>query len=126
MKRLPLACALLLLGEFPNPRIPDVIRARFRLLPLGLLQMGSSNRDPCYTEFSKENCNSRETTYFLEKDLKVGMNKILCLCKSEFSCASPFLSREDAFVIPFSSGELPRITSCFLPLLVRLKKWVLP
>ncbi|KAL4187732.1 hypothetical protein AMTRI_Chr09g40470 [Amborella trichopoda] len=83
--------------------MPDAIRARFRPVPPGLLRMGlgNQNRDP------------RESTLFLEKDLKVGMNKIFYFRKSEFSCASPFLSREDADAIPFSSAELPSILQRF-------------
>ncbi|KAL4187721.1 hypothetical protein AMTRI_Chr09g40390 [Amborella trichopoda] len=127
------ACALLLLAErlshyhvaatperywaqaFPNTRIPDVIGSRFRPVPSELLRMGSGNRDPrfFYSDFSKENHDPRETTLFLEKDLKLGMNKILYFRKSEFSCASPFLSREDADAIPFSSAELPHILQRF-------------
>ncbi|KAL4187744.1 hypothetical protein AMTRI_Chr09g20560 [Amborella trichopoda] len=98
-----------------NTPMPDAIRARFRPVPSGLLRMGLSNRDPRfpYSDFSKENRDPRETTPFLEKDLKLGMNKILDFCKSEFSCASPFLSREDADAIPFSSAELPCILQRF-------------
>ncbi|ERN13562.1 hypothetical protein AMTR_s00041p00237070 [Amborella trichopoda] len=100
---------------FPNTRIPDVIGSRFRPVPSELLRMGSGNRDPrfFYSDFSKENHDPRETTLFLEKDLKLGMNKILYFRKSEFSCASPFLSREDADAIPFSSAELPHILQRF-------------
>ncbi|ERN13560.1 hypothetical protein AMTR_s00041p00236870, partial [Amborella trichopoda] len=130
---LPLACALLLLAArlshyhvaatperywaqaFPNTRMPDVISARFRPVQSGLQCMGSGNKDPrfLYSDFSKENRDPSESTLFLEKDLKVGMNKILYFRKSEFSCASPFLSREVADAIPFSSAELPRILQRF-------------
>ncbi|ERN13561.1 hypothetical protein AMTR_s00041p00237050 [Amborella trichopoda] len=66
-----------------------------------------------YSDFSQENRDPRETTLFLEKGLKVGMNKILHFPKSEFRCASPFLSRDDADAIPFSSAELPCILQRF-------------
>ncbi|XP_011626124.1 BURP domain-containing protein 3 [Amborella trichopoda] len=103
------------LQAFPNTRMPDVIRVRFRPVPSGLLRMGSRNRDPrfLYSDFSKENHDPRETTLFLEKELKEGMNKILYFRKSEFNCASPFLSREDANAMPFSSADLPRILQRF-------------
>ncbi|KAL4187748.1 hypothetical protein AMTRI_Chr09g20580 [Amborella trichopoda] len=99
----------------PNTPMPDAIRARFRPVPSGLLCMGSGNHDPrfLYSDVSQENRDPRETTLFLEKDLKIGMNKIIYFRKSEFSCASPFLSREDADAIPFSSAELPRILQHF-------------
>ncbi|XP_011626128.1 BURP domain-containing protein 3-like [Amborella trichopoda] len=95
--------------------MPDAIRARFRPVPPGLLRMGLGNRDPrfLYSDFSQENRDPRESTLFLEKDLKVGMNKIFYFRKSKFSCASPFLSREDADTIPFSSAELPSILQRF-------------
>ncbi|KAL4187727.1 hypothetical protein AMTRI_Chr09g20460 [Amborella trichopoda] len=117
---LPLACALLLVARywaqaFPNTRMPDVISARFRPVKTGLQCMGSGNKDPrfLYSDFSKENRDPRENTLFLEKDLKVGMNKILYFRKLEFSCASLFLSRVVADAIPFSSAELPRILQRF-------------
>ncbi|XP_011626125.1 BURP domain-containing protein 3-like [Amborella trichopoda] len=99
----------------PNTPMPDAIRTRFRPVPSGLLHMGLRNRDPRfpYSDFSQENRDPRETTLFLEKDLKVGMNKILHFPKSEFRCASPFFSREDAYAVPFFSAELPRILQRF-------------
>ncbi|KAL4187723.1 hypothetical protein AMTRI_Chr09g20440 [Amborella trichopoda] len=107
---LPLACALLLLAarlsHYHVAATPERYWAQC---------MGSGNKDPrfLYSDFSKENRDPSESTLFLEKDLKVGMNKILYFRKSEFSCASPFLSREVADAIPFSSAELPRILQRF-------------
>ncbi|ERN13550.1 hypothetical protein AMTRI_Chr09g40510 [Amborella trichopoda] len=108
---------------FSNTRMLDVIHACFRPVPSGLLHMGSSNHDPrfLYSDFSKKNHDLRETTLFLEKELKEGMNKILYFPKSEFSCASLFLSRMNANAMPFLSDDLPsNNASHFLPLLVRL------
>ncbi|KAL4187750.1 hypothetical protein AMTRI_Chr09g40550 [Amborella trichopoda] len=100
---------------FPNTLMPDIIRARLRPLPSGLLHVGSSNRDPrfLYSDFTKEHLDPRETTLFLEEDLKVGMNKIFHFRMSDFNNASPFLSREDASTTPFSTVEFPRILHRF-------------
>ncbi|XP_020527500.1 BURP domain-containing protein 3 isoform X2 [Amborella trichopoda] len=133
MERLPLACALLLLlgmmnlyhvmatpqeywaRSFPNTLMPDDICARLRPVPLGLLHMGSDGRDPrfIYTETLREYNDPKETTLFLEKKLKVGMRKLFHFPKSDFNNASPFLPREAADAIPFSSAEVPRILQIF-------------
>ncbi|ERN13556.1 hypothetical protein AMTR_s00041p00236010 [Amborella trichopoda] len=132
MERFPLACALLLIAGrvshycvlatpesywtqvFPNNPLPDVIRSRLRPVPSGLMHIGSGNRDPRFlnNEFTKES-RAKETTSFLEEELKVGMNKIFHLHKADFNNNSPFLPREDADAIPFSSAQLPRILRHF-------------
>ncbi|KAL4187739.1 hypothetical protein AMTRI_Chr09g20530 [Amborella trichopoda] len=55
--------------------MPDIIRA-LRPVPSGLQHMGLTNRF-LYSDFTKEHLDPRETTLFLEENLKVGMNKIL-------------------------------------------------
>ncbi|XP_011626127.1 BURP domain protein RD22 [Amborella trichopoda] len=79
-----------------------------------VLDPGSGNRDPRFlnNEFTKES-RAKETTSFLEEELKVGMNKIFHLHKADFNNNSPFLPREDADAIPFSSAQLPRILRHF-------------
>ncbi|XP_011627774.2 BURP domain-containing protein 2 [Amborella trichopoda] len=134
MERLSLSCVLLLLlgrlnqyyvmatpetywaDAFPNTPIPDVIHARLHPVPSGLQHAISDNRDPrfMYDKFSKKHRGPNETTLFLEEDLKVGMKKLFHFYKSDFNNASPFLSREVADTVPFSSAEIPHILQHFM------------
>ncbi|ERN13555.1 hypothetical protein AMTR_s00041p00235950 [Amborella trichopoda] len=139
MGKLPLASALLLLAEghvflgslnyccvlatpesywacaFSNTPIPDIIHARLRRVPSGLLYMGSGGLDPrfWYSDFTEEHRDPRVTTLYLEEELKVGMKMVFHFRKSDIENASPFLSREDADAIPFSSAKPPRFLQHF-------------
>ncbi|ERN13564.1 hypothetical protein AMTR_s00041p00237630 [Amborella trichopoda] len=100
--------------------MPDIISAHLCPVPAGLLHIGSSNREPrcLYSDFTKEHLDLRETTVFLQEDLKVGMNKIFYFHRSDFNNTSPFFSREDASTTPFSTADFPQILHQFsLPLL---------
>ncbi|ERN13554.1 hypothetical protein AMTRI_Chr09g20520 [Amborella trichopoda] len=77
--------------------------------------MGLGNQDPRFlnNELTKEHCDPKETTLFLEEELKVGMNKNFHFRKYNFNNASPSLPRENADSIAFLSVELPRIVPRF-------------
>ncbi|KAL4187838.1 hypothetical protein AMTRI_Chr09g21210 [Amborella trichopoda] len=132
MDKLPLACVLLLLmgtlnlynvlatpesyweQVFPKTAIPDFIRARLHPIPIGVVPMTADNRDPrFFYPDSSHKRDPRQTTFFLEEELKVGMNRVLYFPKSDFAYAAPFLAREIADAILFSSAELPQILKRF-------------
>ncbi|ERN13421.1 hypothetical protein AMTR_s00041p00185990 [Amborella trichopoda] len=132
MDKLPLACVLLLLmgtlnlynvlatpesyweQVFPKTAIPDFIRARLHPIPIGVVPMTADNRDPrFFYPDSSHKRDPRQTTFFLEEELKVGMNRVLYFPKSDFTYAAPFLAREIADAILFSSAELPQILKRF-------------
>ncbi|ERN13417.1 BURP domain-containing protein 2 [Amborella trichopoda] len=132
MDKLPLACVLLLLmgtlnlynvlatpesyweQVFPKTAIPDFIRARLHPIPIGVVPMTADNRDPrFFYPDSSHKRDPRQTTFFLEEELKVGMNRVLYFPKSDFAYAAPFLAREIADAILFSPAELPQILKRF-------------